>query len=98
MIQKICPLVIFLSVYFFPGSLIYTSGITADQEIISSNSDMPADTTVNQSIHADKMQNFEEAYLLFNYRGIVKRTLVVYYEQNFFLPLMEIFDELMINY
>ncbi len=59
---------------------------------------MPADTTMNQSIHADKMQNFEEAYLLFNYRGIVKRTLVVYYEQNFFLPLMEIFDELMINY
>jgi hypothetical protein len=53
------------------------------------------DTLINQS---QSVQNkFEEVFLSFNYLGIVNRTLTVNYNGVFFLPIGEIFDQLLIN-
>jgi hypothetical protein len=57
---------------------------------------LPSDTIITSK---ENIKNeFEEVFLSFSYYGIVNRTLTVNYNGIFFLPIGEIFDQLLINY
>lgn len=56
------------------------------------------DTLKTSGTNPYQHKPYEEAYLSFNYLGIISRTIVVNYDGNFYLPIREIFQQLLINY
>ncbi len=81
----------------------YASGVfngDVQSKLDSSFSNLPQITdSTKQATTPDKIsKQYEEAYLSFNYFGIINRTIVVNYDGNFYLPIREIFDQLIINF
>ena len=97
MITRIFLFIFFLfQIAYSRNSNSYLVGGNNDLNLREYNQYNPSDTT----IVTPKSGNvrFEEVFLSFNYYGIVNQTLTVNYNGIFFLPLCEIFDQLLINY
>lgn len=97
MITKISILIFFLfQITYSQNSNGYLSTTKNNLDSSGYNQYNPSDTVIAAP---NSLNNaFEEVFLSFNYYGIVNRTLTVNYNGIFFLPIGEMFDQLLINY
>jgi hypothetical protein len=79
------------------GSIIFNSAVMSVQDSSFVETYTNTDTT-KSATKSDHYKSYEEAYLSFNYLGIINRTIVVNYDGNFYLPIREIFQQLLISY
>lgn len=78
-----------------PGAQLNNFNQWADSLILN---DSKVPDTTSTEIKKTETIGYEEVYLLFNYLGLISRTLIVNYRESFFLPIGELFEQLFINY
>lgn len=99
MSYKICIAVFFcFTVYPFYSSIAYNRDSTDIPISVNSASQTFPDTSQTSNTSSIREKAFEEAYLSFNYKGIIRRTITAYYDGDFYIPLREVFEELLINF
>jgi len=96
---RICTIV-FFSFIIYPAYSFGTFNRDSTVTLKSTQSEHQtfSDTSKISNPLSVKENIYEEAYLSFNYKGIIRRTITVFYEGDFYLPLRELFEELLINY
>ena len=99
MSYKICLIVFFC----FATSVTYPLNAFERDTIVTPEVTYPdqqpfSDTSTISNHFFVSQKSYEEAYLLFSYKGIIRSTITAFYDGSFYLPLKEIFEELLINY
>ena len=79
------------------GFSINSTAVISVKDSLYNEFESYSDTTKTSGVKSNQ-NAYEEAYLAFNYLGIINRTIVVNYDGNFYLPLREIFQQLLIDY
>lgn len=79
------------------GSGVFSKVIISESDSSLSNKKTNSNIADSVIVRDPHQKSYEEAYLLFNYLGIINKMIVVNYDGNFYLPIREIFQQLLIN-